>query len=138
VPSLALPALGARGTDKELEQCESVRLFVDRARASHAGFALTPEHAEAVAQICTRLDGIPLAIELAAARTLTLPVTEIAARLDQSMGILTGGPRDVLPRHQTLRAALDWSWALLSHQEHVVFRRLAVFAGGCTAAYKGR
>ncbi len=137
VPSLTLPTAGARSTEVELQAYESVQLFVDRARASHAEFALTAENAHAVAQVCARLGGIPLAIELAAARTLTLPVTQIAVRLDQSMGILTGGPRDVLPRHQTLRAALDWSWALLSAQEQVVLRRLAVFAGGCTCVSGG-
>ena len=86
-----------------------------------------------VAQICGRLDGIPLAIELAAARVRSLPVETIAARLDKSIELLAGGPRDVLPRHQTLRAALDWSWVLLGGQERALLRQLAVFVGGCQA-----
>jgi tetratricopeptide (TPR) repeat protein len=87
-------------------------------------------NAEAVVQVCRRLDGMPLPIELAAARAGGLPVETIAARLNQNFRMLTGGPRDVLPRHQTLRAALDWSWTLLSEQERTLLRRLSVFAGG--------
>ena len=109
---------------------EGVQLFVERARAADPDFALTEEQAGAVARICVRLDGIPLAIELAAARAGSLPVEAIAARLDQSIGLLTGGPRDVLPRHRTLRATLDWSWELLGEGERALLRRLSVFAAG--------
>ncbi|MGH2411748.1 MAG: ATP-binding protein, partial [Chloroflexota bacterium] len=90
----------------------------------------TEENAGVVVHICKRLDGIPLAIELAAARVAGLPLETIAARLDQSIRMLTSGPRDVLPRHQTLHAALDWSWTLLDEQEQALLRRLSVFAGG--------
>ena len=99
-------------------------------RAASPDFTLTAEQAGAVARICVGLDGIPLAIELAAARVGSLPVEGIAARLDRSIGLLTGGPRDVLPRHQTLRAPLDWSWELLGAAERTLLRRLSVFAGG--------
>ncbi len=111
---------------------ESVRLFVERAKASQAHFALTDRNTSAVAQICTRLDGIPLAIELAAARVKALSPDQIAARLDDVFRLLTGGNRSILPRHQTLRATMDWSYDLLSEPEQVLFRRLSVFAGGWT------
>ena len=90
-----------------------MRLFVERARAVAPSFALTDANADAVAQICRRLDGIPLAIELAAARVRSLPPEQIAARLDDRFRLLTGGSRTALPRHQTLRAAIDWSFDLL-------------------------
>lgn len=130
VPSLALPAAGQQPTVAELGQYAAVQLFVERARACRPAFTLGADNAGVVAQICARLDGIPLAIELAAARIGSLSVETIAARLDQSIGLLTGGPRDVLPRHQTLRATLDWSWELLSGREQMVLRRLAIFSGG--------
>jgi predicted ATPase len=107
-------------------------LFVERAAAAKAGFALTEQNTHAVAQICTRLDGIPLAIELAATRVKALPVEQIAARLDDRFRLLTGGSRTALPRHQTLRALIDWSHSLLSEPERVLLRRLSVFAGGWT------
>ena len=111
---------------------ESVRLFVDRAQAALPGFAVTPANAAAVQEICRRLDGIPLAIELAAARVRVFSVEQIAARLDDRFRLLTAGPRTAMPRQQTLRATVDWSYDLLSEPERAVLRRLAVFAGGWT------
>jgi predicted ATPase/class 3 adenylate cyclase len=128
VPPLAVDPLDpavAGGT-------EAVRLFVDRARLVDPAFALTPENAAAVAGICRRLDGIPLAIELAAARTRSLTPQQLDDRLGDRFRLLTGGSRTSLPHHQTLRAAIEWSHRLLSGPEQVLFRRLAVFAGGCT------
>jgi predicted ATPase/DNA-binding winged helix-turn-helix (wHTH) protein len=107
----------------------AVQLFVERARAADPRFAMTPDNAAAVADICRRLDGIPLALELAAARVALLGVEGLRARLDERLQILTGGSRFVLRRHQTLRAALEFSHGLLSVEERVVFRRLGVFAG---------
>jgi len=114
-----------------LPQSEAERLFVERARAAKPGFRVNGA-AAAVAGVCRRLDGIPLAIELAAARVRTLPVDAIAARLDDRFRLLTGGDRTALPRQQTLRALIDWSYELLSEDERAVFRPLAVFAGGWT------
>lgn len=108
---------------------EAVELFIERARSVRPAFALTPENAAAVVQVCRRLDGIPLAIELAAARIRVLSVEQIVARLDDAYRLLTGGSRSALPRQQTLRAAMDWSYDLLSAHEQACFRRLAVFAG---------
>jgi non-specific serine/threonine protein kinase len=108
---------------------EAVQLFVERARSVLPSFTLTPENTSAVAQVCRRLDGMPLAIELAAARVRALSVEQIVARLDDAYRLLTGGSRSALPRQQTLRAAMDWSYGLLSAHERAVFRRLAVFAG---------
>jgi predicted ATPase/DNA-binding SARP family transcriptional activator len=123
------PALGC--TVEELECHDAARLFVERARSRDPGFALTPTNARAVAEICSRLDGIPLAIELAAAR-VGLSVTEVSARLDDSLGFLTTGARTATPRQRTLRGALDWSHDLLTVPERKLFRRLSVFAGGWT------
>jgi predicted ATPase/class 3 adenylate cyclase/predicted negative regulator of RcsB-dependent stress response len=109
---------------------DAVRLFLDRALAVHPGFALTDRNASAVCQITQRLDGIPLAIELAAARVRALPVDQIAERLSDRFRLLTGGNRLAVSRHQTLRATIDWSYDLLSEQERTVLRRLSVFAGG--------
>ena len=111
---------------------EGVRLFLDRALTVDPDFQLTNANAAAVAQICYRLDGIPLAIELAAARVKALSVDQIAARLDDRFRLLTGGSRTALPRHQTLQALIDWSHDLLSDAERVLLRRLSVFAGGWT------
>jgi non-specific serine/threonine protein kinase len=108
---------------------EAVHLFVERARSVLPSFTLTPENAAAVVQVCRRLDGMPLAIELAAARIRALSVEQIVARLADAYRLLTGGSRSALPRQQTLRAAMDWSYDLLSPQEQVCFRRLSVFAG---------
>jgi predicted ATPase/class 3 adenylate cyclase/Tfp pilus assembly protein PilF len=130
VPSLAVPDPKHLPPRELVGSYEAVRLFVARARAQRREFVLDERNSLVVAMVCARLDGIPLAIELAAARAGTLPVEVIAARLDHSIKMLTGGPRDVLPRHQTLRATLDWSHDLLSRPEQVLLRRLAVFAGG--------
>jgi len=113
----------------ELAQYEAVRLFIERAIAVQPSFSVTNENAPAVAQICIHLDGIPLAIELAAARTRLLSPDQISARLSDRFNLLTGGSRTALPRHQTLRAAMDWSYDLLSEAERTLFNRLAVFAG---------
>jgi predicted ATPase/DNA-binding SARP family transcriptional activator len=110
----------------------ALRLFAHRAAAAVFGFRLTAENLPAVAEICRRLDGLPLAIELACARLRTLPAAELAARLDDRFRLLTGGSRAALPRHQTLLAVVEWSWDLLSKAERTLARRLAVFAGGAT------
>ena len=131
VPSLSVPEdLGHLPHSEELVLYDAVRLFVDRAVATTPGFTVTRENAPAVARVCHQLDGIPLAIELAAARVKVLAVEQIAARLDDRFRLLTGGSQTVLPRHQTLRAAIDWSYHLLSETEQVLLRRLSVFAGG--------
>jgi predicted ATPase len=129
VPSLALPQVDSV-TDVALS--ESARLFLDRAAAVTPGFEVTEENAAAIAEICRRLDGIPLAIELAAARTPVLSPPEIARRLDDRFRLLTSGSRTALPRQQTLSALIAWSHDLLGPEERVLFRRLAVFAGGLT------
>ncbi|HEX4836171.1 MAG TPA: tetratricopeptide repeat protein [bacterium] len=129
VPSLSLPSQ-AQPRFSDLMQCEAVRLFVERAVFVHPEFTVTEMTAPAVARVCRRLDGIPLAIELAAARTKILSAEQIAARLDDRFRLLTGGTRSSLPRHQTLRAAIEWSHDLLSQPERMLLRRVAVFAGG--------
>ncbi|OLB76213.1 MAG: hypothetical protein AUI14_19370 [Actinobacteria bacterium 13_2_20CM_2_71_6] len=111
---------------------DSVRLFADRAGAVRPGFAVTDTNAAQVAEICRRLDGLPLAIELATARLRTLPVEQIAARLGDRFRLLSGGSRTALPRHQTLQAVVDWSWGLLDDAEQRLARRLAVFLDGTT------
>jgi non-specific serine/threonine protein kinase len=131
VPSLSLPAAQAL-TLETLHESEAVRLFGERATAVQPHFALTPANAAAVAQVCQRLDGIPLALEMAAARVRGLSVEQLAARLDQRFRLLTGGSRAALPRQQTLRATVDWSYELLSAAEQTLFSRLSVFAGGWT------
>ncbi|HEU5298009.1 MAG TPA: tetratricopeptide repeat protein, partial [bacterium] len=131
IPSLPLPD-GGPPDGERLVRNEAVRLFVDRAQAVAPGFALTRENAGAVARICVRLDGMPLAIELAAARVKVLTVDQITERLDDRFRLLAGGARTALPHHQTLRAALDWSHDLLSEPERVLLRRLSVFSGGWT------
>ena len=129
VPPLALPP--ANGTPPEhLLQYEAVRLFVERAQAVRGGFALTAETAPAVAEITRRLDGLPLAIELAAARVRLLPPAALLARLEKRLPLLTGGPRDAPARQQTLRDAIAWSYDLLTADEQTLFRRLSIFAGG--------
>ncbi|HET7026617.1 MAG TPA: tetratricopeptide repeat protein [Candidatus Limnocylindrales bacterium] len=131
VPSLSAPDEAHLGTD-DLAQFEAVRLFSERAAAAQPGFRVTERNARAVAQICRRLDGVPLALELAAARVRALPVEQIAGRLDDRFRLLTGSSRITVPRHQTLRQTIDWSHDLLADDERIVFRRLASFAGGCT------
>jgi predicted ATPase len=110
----------------------AVELFIARAMASHANFALNQENLPAIVAICRHLDGIPLAIELAAARSATLGLDQVIARLDDRFGLLTGGRRTALPRHQTLLAALDWSYELLSEQEQFLLRQVAIFPAGFT------
>ena len=132
VPSLSLPTTGHGPPVQELVRYEAVRLFVERAAAARPGFAPTEDNAPVVVEVCRELDGIPLAIELAATRTKVLTVEQIAGRLGDSFGLLTGGSRTVLPRHRTLRATIDWSFELLPEEERTLFRRLAVFAGGFT------
>jgi len=133
IPSLTVPPadLAAPG---RLAAFESVQLFAERAAMYRQGFVLDDANAAAVAAVCVRLDGIPLALELAAARLGSLSVPEIASRLDQRFRLLTGGSRTALPRHQTLRALIDWSYDLLNPEEQMVLGRLSVFAGGWTLA----
>jgi len=131
VPSLSLPDQ-AEVTKDAAMGFESVQLFVDRASATKRTFQLTDENASSVAQICSRLDGIPLAIELAASRITVFSPEQIAKRLDDRFKLLTGGSRTALPRQQTLRALIDWSYDLLSDEERALLRRLSVFAGGWT------
>ena len=132
VPSLSVPDVRHAPPAEALKQYEAIQLFVDRAGAIQPDFALTDANAFAVAQICHRLDGIPLAIELAVARVKMMPVEQVIRRLDNRFRLLTGGSRTALPRHQTLRALIDWSYDLLSDTERVLFQRLSIFAGGWT------
>ena len=132
VPSLTVPDSGTPADPESLGRYEAVELFVERARSRSPAFELTPENAGAVADICRKLDGIPLAIELATARLGVLSADQISGRLEDSLGFLTTGDRTTAPRHRTLRATLDWSHELLSEPERTLFRRLSVFAGGWT------
>jgi predicted ATPase/DNA-binding XRE family transcriptional regulator len=130
VPSLEIPRLGAELTTDTLREFEALRLFAERGAVALPGFLINSHNALIVARICDRLDGIPLAIELAAARVNVLTVEQILTRLNEQFNLLTGGLRSALPRHQTLHAAMEWSYNLLSEKEQIVFRRLAVFSGG--------
>jgi non-specific serine/threonine protein kinase len=133
VPSLSIPGDGISPDHYEsLLDYEAAALFVERASQALPGFELLPGYTEAIVRICQLLDGIPLAMELAAARVNVLSVEQIANRLEESFSLLTGGSRTSLPRHQTMRATLDWSYHLLSAIERTVLQRLAVFAGGWT------
>jgi predicted ATPase/class 3 adenylate cyclase/pimeloyl-ACP methyl ester carboxylesterase len=133
VPSLVLPAKDAAHLSAiELMRYESVALFVERARAASATFSLTDKNAPIVADICRRIDGIPLAIELAAARVKMLSPHQLRERLDERFRVLTGGSRDALPRQQTMRALIDWSHDLLDERERALFRRLGIFVNGFT------
>ncbi|HET9909356.1 MAG TPA: tetratricopeptide repeat protein, partial [Anaerolineales bacterium] len=132
VPSLSTPDARHLPPFETLTQYEAVQLFIERAEMAMPGFTVTKENASAIAQICYRLDGIPLAIELAAARIQVLRVEQIASRLDNRFRLLTGGSRTALPRHQTLRALIDWSYELLSTSERALLGRLSVFAGEWT------
>jgi predicted ATPase/class 3 adenylate cyclase len=129
VPSLDIPAAGA--ALDALSRTESVGLFVDRAHDAKSTFDLTDQNADAVAQLCRRLDGIPLAIELAAARVRSLSPEDLVNRLDQRFKLLTRGSRAALERHQTLRSTIDWSYDLLSPTERAALNQLSVFAGSC-------
>jgi predicted ATPase/class 3 adenylate cyclase len=132
VPSLSVPEPQRTVTTQALAQYEAVRLFVDRACAVQPLFQISETNLGTVADICRRLDGIPFAIELAAARVRALSVNEIAARLNDRFRLLTGGDRTALPRQQTLQALIDWSYDLLTEHERALLRKLAVFAGGWT------
>jgi predicted ATPase/DNA-binding SARP family transcriptional activator len=132
VPSLSLPVSQQLSNLDALSQNDCVHLFVDRALAAYPPFRFKEKNAPAIADICRRLDGIPLALELAAARVAVFSPEEIAARLDDRFRLLTGGSRTALERHQTLRALIDWSHDLLADAERGLFRQLSVFAGGWT------
>ncbi len=132
VPPLAVPENLAQISLNELSEYESVRLFVERARAVKPNFALRGENANSVVEICLRLDGLPLAIELAAARVRIIPPQSILERLENRLKLLTGGAKDLPARQQTVRGMVEWSYELLDEGEKILFRRLAVFAGGFT------
>jgi predicted ATPase/ATP/maltotriose-dependent transcriptional regulator MalT len=132
VPPLSLPDLNTLFDIEALSQYEAVELFVQRAQAVSPDFHLTERNAHTVAEICLRLDGLPLAIELAAARILVLQPEELLARLNNRLKVLTGGARNVPERQRTLRATIDWSYNLLDSAEQALFRRLGVFVGGCS------
>lgn len=132
VPSLSLPDLSVSYTPVQLSQYESVRLFSERALAVNVNFSISYENTSALAEICSRLDGIPLAIELAAARIKILSVENICERLSNRFSLLTAGKRTALPRQQTLKALIDWSYDLLSEKEKILWERLSVFSGGWT------
>ncbi len=132
VSPLPLPEPGPAPSPAALIECASVALFVQRAAAVRPGFTLTVRNAQAVVGICRQSDGLPLAIELAAARVKILPPNELHARLERRLEVLTGGARDLPERQQTLRRTITWSYDLLTPAEQKLFRRLSVFAGGCT------
>jgi predicted ATPase/DNA-binding SARP family transcriptional activator len=134
LPPLSLPAARGEYAAAELAGYDAINLFVERATAVSAMFALTDQNATAVAHLCRFLDGLPLAIELAASRVRHLAVTEMLDRLNHSIQLLTSGRRAALPRQQTMQAAIDWSYSLISEQEARLFRRLSVFGGGFTLA----
>jgi predicted ATPase/DNA-binding CsgD family transcriptional regulator len=136
LPSLGVPAY-AQGASLSAEQAEAfpaIELFAQRARSVVFDFVLSDQNALAVAEICRRLDGIPLAIELAAARLTTLSLNQLAARLQSHLSFLAGGDRTALPRHRTMHALIEWSYDLLDESEQRLFERLSVFAGGCALA----
>ncbi len=132
VPSLQAPDLSTQEPIAQLQEYDAVRLFIERVKASEQDFQLTDQNAHAVVNICQQLAGIPLAIELAAARVKVLSVEQIAARLEDALKLLTEGKRTAPQRQQTLRATMDWSYDLLTEKEQVLFKRLSVFAGGFT------
>jgi predicted ATPase/class 3 adenylate cyclase len=132
IPPLSLPARDRIPSLEQLTQYGAVRLFIERAKEVRPDFSVTSENAPAVAEICHRLDGLPLAIELAAARIRILPPQAMLARLQNRLKLLTGGARDLPARQQTLRGAIEWSYDLLGEEEKLLFRRLAVFLGGRT------
>ena len=134
VPSLTVPGTSETLTPETVSRYEGVRLFVERAKLVRPDFDLTANNASCVASICARLDGMPLAIELAAPRLRSMSVDELSERLDQRFALLTDGSRTALPRHRTLRSMLDWSYDLLTEREQAMLSRVAVFAGGWTLA----
>src|SRR5439155_2649904 len=144
VPSLTVPETGETLTPETVSRYEGVRLFVERAKLVRPDFDLTAENASSVASVCARLDGMPLAIELAAPRLRSMSVDELSEHLDQRFAspsvrqpktdLLTDGSRAALPRHRTLRSMLDWSYDLLTGREQAMLRRVSVFAGGWTLA----
>jgi predicted ATPase/class 3 adenylate cyclase len=129
IPPLSIPQERHIPLAEHLSEYEAVRLFTERARAVRSDFAVTPENASALVRICRQLDGMPLALELAAARVNVLSVKQLSERLRDRFRLLTGGARTALPQHQTLRAAIDWSYALLAEEERRLFSRLSVFTG---------
>ena len=132
---VALPPLDAGKPGEEIQrllQTDAISLFAERARRVKSDFALTHDNAEAVVEICQRLDGVPLAIELAAARVIALSPAELLRRLDRRFQVLAGGRRGAVERHATLRAAIDWSYELLDPAEQRLLARISVFSGGCT------
>ena len=130
VPSLSIPDALVVNAGEDAKRFDAVSLFIERARQSKPDFAVDGDNVKAVVQVCRRLDGIPLALELAAVRVKVLSCEQIAERLDDRFRLLTSGARDALPRHQTLRAAVDWSYDLLDEHERALFLRLSVFQGG--------
>jgi predicted ATPase/DNA-binding SARP family transcriptional activator len=132
VPSLASPEDSQSLSLTEIAQYDAVQLFVERSASYSPGFTLSTTNTPSVVQICQRLDGIPLALELASARTRMLTVEQITSKLDDVFHLLAGGSQAALPRHRTLQASIEWSYALLSRQEQLVLQRFSVFAGGCT------
>lgn len=132
VPPMSTPASGSMTSPEELMEYESVRLFVERARKRRADFALTPQNAQAIANLCYQLDGIPLAIELAAARANVLTVEQIVERLDERFRLLVSPNQGTPARHKTLEGMMDWSYGLLLEHERALMRGLSVFAGGAT------
>jgi predicted ATPase/DNA-binding XRE family transcriptional regulator len=132
VPPLRLPDVQQIEVSKKFGDYESMRLFEERAQLIQMDFALTMENASSIAQICRRLDGIPLAIELAAARITILQIEEILKQLNVCFSVLASNSRTELPQHQTLRASMDWSWNLLTKKEQIFMRQLSIFAGGWT------
>ncbi|MEJ7699857.1 MAG: NB-ARC domain-containing protein [Pyrinomonadaceae bacterium] len=132
VPPLDLPENTAQTSLENLTEFESVKLFLERAKAVKSPFSLTEENASSVAEICRRLEGLPLAIKLAAARIKILSPEQILTRLENRLKLLTGGAKDLPARQQTMRGAIEWSFDLLEENEKILFRRLAVFAGGFT------
>ncbi|MEO5952214.1 MAG: tetratricopeptide repeat protein, partial [Chloroflexia bacterium] len=131
VPTLTLPNLDRLPSAEQVSHYEAVQLFAQRARSANLDFHITDDNALVIAAICWRLDGLPLAIELAAARTKLLSPQALFERLGQRLSVLTGGARDLPPRHRTLRSAIDWSYNLLDENEQRLFRRIGVFVGGC-------
>jgi len=130
VPALSVPEIEQSIVIETITKCEAVQLFIERAQAALPGFVLTQDNVPAIAQVCHQLDGIPLALELAAARIKMMSLEELTSHLNDRFHLLTGGARTALPRHQTLQALIDWSHDLLSESERVLLRRLSIFAGG--------